>query len=105
DSIYKYCDALGTNKSVGCRSALFHGKMIEVDKSRYGDFSYLGDYILQNDQIANIIPDEYRDLIYVVCIPGTEPDPEMRSRRSDLAFTIMVFDANLEFLREVYFPP
>ncbi len=105
DSIYKDCDTQGTPKIVGCRSALFNGKMIPVDKSRYNDFSYLGDYILRNDQIAKIIPDEYRDLIYVVCIPGTEPDPEMRFRRSDLAFTIMVYDANLEFLREVYFPP
>lgn len=104
DSIYRYCDALGTNKSVGCRSALFNGKMIDVDKSRYNDYTYLGDYILQNDQIAKIIPDEYRDLIYVVCISGIEPDPEMRFRRSDLAFTIMVFNSNLEFLREVYFP-
>jgi len=105
DSIFKYTDALGTNKSVGCRSALFTGELIAVDKSRYNDYSYLGDYILQNDQIAQIIPDEYRNLIYVVCIPGTDPDPEMRFRRSDLAFTIMVFDANLEYLREVYFPP
>lgn len=78
--------------------------MTPLDKTRLMDYSYLEDYHYMNDRYAELIADPFRNLIYSIFRPGVEVPEERRLSESDIAFTILVYDSELNFLKEAFFP-
>lgn len=105
DSLFAFDDRRDQKQTVERKSVLHRRELIPLDKSRLMDYSYLRDYDFTNDRYTELIADPYRDLIYSVFRPGVDPPEQRRLAGRDVAFTIMVYDADLEFQKEVFFPP
>lgn len=105
DSLFVFSDRTSQEQTVSRKSVLRNRDLIPLDKSRLMDYSYLWDYDFINDRYTELIADPYRNLIYSVFRPGVDPPEQRRLTDRDVAFTVMVYDADLEFQKEVFFPP
>jgi len=105
DSLYYESDREG-NKGVCVRkSFLAHKKHVPIDNSKIGNYDYLSDYGLINDWYGDLIADENRSLLYSIFYPGVDAIKNIRLSHRDIAFSILIFNQKLEFLKEVYFNP
>ncbi len=105
DSLYvqEKNNSNGNPKVFPRKSILRKRHKVPLVKARFDDYSYLRDYHFINDHYAELITDPYRELIYSVFVPGVDLPAENRLRTEFVAFTIMVYNSDLELQREVFF--
>ena len=105
DSLYRFDDHTGASRSVSMKSVVSDRPFVPMDQTRYRDFTYIYDYSFVNDVYSRIYADPFRELIYVVFLPGRDPSEEMRVSMVNTGFSVIVLDKNLTYQREVWFPP
>jgi hypothetical protein len=105
DSLYFENDQIGTKGVSSRKSILSLKKHVPIDNTKIGNFDYISEYGLVNDWYGDLIADENRNLLYSIFHPGVETSKDRRLSHSDIAFSILIFNHKLEFIKEVYFHP